>query len=1169
MPTEEFKFEDLIKEYIEVIESTDVPKLKEENKIIKVDIERKGREEADIDARIEQIQTELDSLNENPTVKLEYPEAIKDKEDKLKEAKAFKENKAKEIEELKIKTKENNKKIRQANNIGKDVIKRAEEITNKKQEEIEKKIAELEERKAKYGIKRKDKDGKEYIKYTEEEQGVINSIDKEIDVLKHEIRDNKKEFLIFKKAIEDAKKDKGVYEALKNKVKGKEEVNREEPEEKPESEQKDKEKPKEESNDKNNREQGEILSGANGAKVHFGDGTKTAENTNPTVAEPKKETESRTVNPTSTREGKGETKGKVTPGVPQPEHEIHEVKDPKEDILVNPAVDPTKDPKEDILVNPAADPTKGQDVYSSSYKQALDEYKAMLSMYKDAFLSLGDLQQQYENGEIDYSEYEEQALYVAERYEFMKDEYAKIKARYDIEKGKEDEFSNKSNEELENRLKELDEETTELWQQGVHENTPDEKRYHEALEEIKRIKEELNQRKENPLRGMTIEELEAKKHELYGRIGEQQEPDEYEFRTHKENGLEGYEEDDIDRALREIREEIERRQPKLEAPEEPDKAGMILEDKGKEPPKENDLPKEFDEILFEVQAAKNAMSDAELGRYEAAKGKWLVPVKYDKGDWLRNTARFITQKVFGSMINIPRKAYSWLRTGKEQKEKMANIIENVDKLSAEDFEVLAGGLMAHEGHTNGVSASLRKAVRMRAEREVSIENKKKDQEIIEQLNFIKTSHERSKEISERLAEEGLSEEERQSLIQEKMQLDKKGSEYIESVKKMRKEAAIAQGGLGIHGLEEEDRAAREGSNLAGRKFAKRYSNNEELEKQQAELSRMQRESKAKGDDFNEVEAFIKHEQLLEENTTTKKIMGITVSRGDRNHATGVFTKEYKDDDLLRNVVTIATVVATTINMIKQIQNARALAEHNAKIQQADIANKQSLEKAEQLRQEILNNEEVINKGIEGTDATRTAAGWGIGHEGAATPYNYTGGWGSKDLDKAFHQIINGNVTDQTIKDFIEQGGPAIRAYAQAHPQFDYTALLDSMQKLGNGGIEAITQYNNVVRDVVELAKNMGEITSTSVGALNLSSTYIETMIPLVMTGRAVTTKEYRRALREVERKEGKEKEGRKTFREMLKFRKSKEKGKTTQEETHDVTAKEEGKVVEQDDGREV
>lgn len=682
----------------------------------------------------------------------------------------------------------------------------------------------------------------------------------------------------------------------------------------------------------------------------------------------------------------------------------------------------------------------------------------------------------------------------------------------------------------------------------------------EIQKEIENIKKELKERKENPLKGLSNEELEAKKNELYAKI---MDPDEYHFRAHQENGMEGYEEDEIDKGLKEIQEEIDRRKKEKpdEKPEQVDQPMMILDDKnqGKNPPPPitpKPETKTFEEILYEVQAAKNAMSDGELGRYESAKGKWLVPVQYDKGDWLRNSARFLVKKVLGSMINIPRKAYSMIRTGKKQNEKMNNITENVNGLSNEDFEVLLNGIQSYKGHENLVSASLRKAVQERAKRETSQENANRNIEIHQSLEEIKKSYDRSKQILEELKNDSLSNEERSKLEAEKAQIDFISASKIREVEKMREEGSLAQGGAGIHGLEEESKAAREGSNLRGRKFARRYSNNEELEATQAQLKKQQREARANGDNFAEVEAFVKHEELLDNNTSTKKIMGITVSRSDRHHEGGVFTKEYKEDDLAKNIATIAAVTATTMNMVRQIQNQALINQKNAEIAQANIDNQTMAAKGEGLRQDVVNNQQTINDGISATNDTRTAAAWSAGHEHAGAVNDFTNNWGSSPEDIAFHKIMSGTVDDNTLKSFIANGLNGIKKYAAANPNYDYNALVNALTNLGNGGVDAIAKYNGAMQTLVQNAVATGKIASTSVGAMNLSPTYIETMIPLVLAGKEVTSKEYRKAEKRAARKEKREqnklrKETKVEQKDLKKQKKTDNKSHETKENTNE------------------
>ena len=100
----------------------------------------------------------------------------------------------------------------------------------------------------------------------------------------------------------------------------------------------------------------------------------------------------------------------------------------------------------------------------------------------------------------------------------------------------------------------------------------------EVVEQI--IEQSVKTESENPYSNLTVEELEAKQRELWAKIPEQ---DDYLWRTHYQNGMGEYEEDWIDRELKAVREEIEKRkveekvQPEEVKPEEIEQEATELE----------------------------------------------------------------------------------------------------------------------------------------------------------------------------------------------------------------------------------------------------------------------------------------------------------------------------------------------------------------------------------------------------------------------------------------------------------------------------------------------------------------------------------------------------------------------------------------------------------------
>ncbi len=113
------------------------------------------------------------------------------------------------------------------------------------------------------------------------------------------------------------------------------------------------------------------------------------------------------------------------------------------------------------------------------------------------------------------------------------------------------------------------------------------------------------------------------------------------------------------------------------------KIEKIIPEPEPEPKKE---PLMFGEILSKIDAAKNALSYGQISRYQF-KDVALMKVKYDKGDWVHNSLRWIgnTAKL---VVHGIRKIYSKIFTTKATKEKMEKLKKNIDELPADEFETL-------------------------------------------------------------------------------------------------------------------------------------------------------------------------------------------------------------------------------------------------------------------------------------------------------------------------------------------------------------------------------------------------------------------------------------------------------------------------------------------------
>ncbi len=183
---------------------------------------------------------------------------------------------------------------------------------------------------------------------------------------------------------------------------------------------------------------------------------------------------------------------------------------------------------------------------------------------------------------------------------------------------------------------------------------------------------------------MTVEELKQKQKELYAKIVED---DDYYFRAHQENGMEGYEEDKIDAELKAIREELEAREAKKKETEEKWHPKLTKEQK-QELIEEGIEPgdNEYNLYLwnhginpFEKELEKAAKVQKEVSK-EAVSGieEEIKEEPAKKASLLRRILNAL--KEFGRKISekINKFDQKLLGDGKEKQEEKTDIVEEKD-----------------------------------------------------------------------------------------------------------------------------------------------------------------------------------------------------------------------------------------------------------------------------------------------------------------------------------------------------------------------------------------------------------------------------------------------------------------------------------------------------------
>lgn len=288
---------------------------------------------------------------------------------------------------------------------------------------------------------------------------------------------------------------------------------------------------------------------------------------------------------------------------------------------------------------------------------------------------------------------------------------------------------------------------------------------------------------------------------------------------------------------------------------------------------------------------------------------------------------------------------------------------------------------------------------------------------------------------------------------------------------------------GQHGIEAEKKAAKEGSNLQGRKSAKRFADDVKLTDEEAAIVQAQRIAAETGDYEGEVTEFLKHEELLEKNTETKKnLIGITVSCGQRNHDKGVLVKGYDEDDLLRNIITIAALSLSIGRAAINTAQARKVNAYSAQVQANDAANMKAAAshntQLSQFKQKIPGAQTDLDTSREIADHTSQAAGSMATHLESGHRVGFDG-WGDTAADHEYHihEVTQGYRYD------VDQAIDGYGSLAQ-RTNFPTTNLFQHFRDIKRlGGMPKMFQGIDGARQVLDEGLKLGYISFTPSGSI--------------------------------------------------------------------------------------
>ena len=921
------------------------------------------------------------------------------------------------------------------------------------------------------------------------------------------------------KVVEEYKKEKGIVTEKETKKKRKRTVKTEKKTSKEEPE---KEEDKEKTSEKPKKEEKESSKGEPEKKEGEGKGKeptteprafRTPVSTPKTIPddEAKSIGDETSKGPKSTVE-KGEVEAKVIPGRARPAEELHHV---GEEVA--------KDPKPKV---------EDRDAYSNTYKKSLDEYTMMLEMYNEDLNRLYALQEKYENGTVYYFEYQNHADYMVERYRFIMNEYDKVKAQYESEKRK---TTTTVGKETKKQLwhPDLTQEQIDYIRSELDIYEPVGQEYEQALRQLG-LDPSKQPKQENVQAGMTLEELEARKRELYAMIAEQQmDPDEYQFRTHKENGLEGYEEDDIDRELKEINEKIRKiKESELEPPIKPEQPMMIAEkDKGG-PGKEPDLHPaiSFSEVLAKTQTAH-------VGRFE----NFLYKFSNLKPPISKNNDTF--QNVLGVLPYVATLPFKLLAKpvslAMGTKGKIEEMRDNIANLSPEEFAVLtesaetlnerAGRVVKDEFDTEYLDTQTMKERKINTAYLDVVGERLESQyaPILEAFNVQITELEQeSADIVKELQE--------CKDPTRRVELENRFKEIESIIPQFNLEAREIKDKVDSYKFGVEHKTGKY-KDIKGWLFARTDPDNRELNKQMADLARQRREAAARGEQVavGEISA-----QMRELSTSSTKVHTIgtninnRVDRGlnSRGPVTFANMQEQNKGRLILANVAIASTITRTITDIHNYLEAQRANAANQQITGTAVPSSSLKKEIDSATAQEAAKEELANTGMHEYDAV---------YRGQYGADSGPGGFHDIQRSAAADGVLTTGETNSRMMDTMKNLDSGLLRNGNDHPVdlWDHSGARLAIQQLGNG---------QAFNDLIAALNQPITVTATGqmVGYLIDPVTY-GTLVSTILS----TRNEAVEARRSEEKKETPEKDKKVRFKGFsLKGKKSKEQEEVTDDE---------------------
>ncbi len=371
-------------------------------------------------------------------------------------------------------------------------------------------------------------------------------------------------------------------------------------------------------------------------------------------------------------------------------------------------------------------------------------------------------------------------------------------------------------------------------------------------------------------------------------------------------------------------------------------------------------------------------------------------------------------------------------------------------------------------------------------------------------------------------------ESREQLERWKEELIRGKAELVKNIRDDQREGRNWLSG-GLHGFEEDMKAAESKMSYIGKRFAKGHDLDHDLLAKQAELEREEKQAIYVNDDAKAMRSFLQNEVLLSSNTEIENSIVGKRSTGKKYYSPLAEMLDYRPDPFVKDLFTSIAITGAAINAVNgiatQVEGHKVLEQ-----QQADAirANAQ-MEQAHNLGQDITANQETFAEGMKATTAQGINSGSGVIERSVldknewitgTDAYHKTDAMGHayynnfyERTENAFSNIANeyssGAITQAEALDAIngvasraqenlvniyENCKPIMEDYAKAHSDFDLDGVMQTMNHIIENP-SAITKMNDAIVGTVHAGEELAGLTADPITVFqempsNLSSTLL-------------------------------------------------------------------------------